>query len=357
MKLASVVACSVFCIRGDIPYPGQENPAPDEWFTECPPDMQDPLGPIVDRSKLRHRSGIERLITRNAFEQLFSGRHKYQTSCQNGRRAFHYDSLIRASKFFPEFANTGNEQQDAMELAAFLATCSHETTGAAEVAPCGRDYWGLCFVREFSCDIIGCPAYAQQDTCEDFPCPSTPGQEYYGRGAIQLSYNYNYAFFSKVMYDDPQVLLDDADRVAQIGTLAWASGLFFWMTEQRPKDSCHQVITGKRTYLKPSQTGGFGLATLIINGGAECSGASCQEDPKSAGRIQYFKRYAFLLDAPLCRRPNDVLKCARMMPYPFPNDTNAPGCRKPSTRAYVFPFIQRLITTTAKNRISRRVQI
>ena len=51
-----------------------------------------------------------------------------------------------------------------------------------------------------------------QWTARAWPCgkDSKGGYlSYHGRGAKQLSYNYNYAQFSSAMFGDPRVLLDE----------------------------------------------------------------------------------------------------------------------------------------------------
>ena len=40
---------------------------------------------------------------------------------------------------------------------------------------------------------------------EAYPC--TPGKQYYGRGARQLSWNYNYGAFSRAVLGDARLLL------------------------------------------------------------------------------------------------------------------------------------------------------
>ena len=44
-------------------------------------------------------------------------------------------------------------------------------------------------------------------------------------------------------------LLNDPDEVADDGYYAFASALWFWMTPQSPKPSCHDIITG---YFEPN---------------------------------------------------------------------------------------------------------
>ena len=135
-------------------------------------------------------------------------------------------------------------------------------------------------MREAGCtnNGAGCEQY-RGDTCDSgnyygkvWPCPI--GAKYFGRGAHQLSYNYNYGEFSEVSFGDSSVLLGDPDRVAREGWLALSSAIWFYMTPHSPKPSMHDVVVG---YWKPNASdiasgnrAGFGATTNIINGGIEC---------------------------------------------------------------------------------------
>ena len=112
--------------------------------------------------------------------------------------------------------------------------------------------------------------------------------QYYGRGPIQLSWNYNYgAAGEELGYD----LLNNPDLVAQDPEIAWATGLWYWMT--RGRTTCHDAITGGS---------GFGMTIDIINGGQECNGAW----PEAVqDRVEYFQTYCALLGVD----PGDNLEC------------------------------------------------
>eukprot|EP01054_Gregarina_sp_Poly1_P005346 Gregarina_sp_Poly_1__5345@NODE_2824_length_1670_cov_11_197130_g1780_i0_p1_GENE_NODE_2824_length_1670_cov_11_197130_g1780_i0NODE_2824_length_1670_cov_11_197130_g1780_i0_p1_ORF_typecomplete_len362_score24_16Glyco_hydro_19/PF00182_19/6_8e27Hormone_5/PF00184_17/48Hormone_5/PF00184_17/37_NODE_2824_length_1670_cov_11_197130_g1780_i05391624 len=219
---------------------------------------------------------------------------------------------------FPDFANSGDWRTDALEVASFLAMHSQETGGGWTTAPCGTYAWGGCFVSELGCEVPGsCSGYnSGYQNCiyeYGFPCDPVPGNDYFGRGSIQVSYPYNYALLSHDLFGDPQILLRNPEQVATNATLAYASGLWFWMKVQRPKDSCHEVVTGQKTYDRSGNQGGFGLCTMIINGGIECGG--CTEIDKAENRFLFLQRYAYLMGVPLCRRPNDILGCAGTANY------------------------------------------
>jgi predicted chitinase len=69
------------------------------------------------------------------------------------------------------------------------------------------------------------------------------GVDYYGRGALQLTHYYNYRDFSKWLYGDESVLLNNPEKVALEGELAFLSALWFWMfykDAELIKETCHQ---------------------------------------------------------------------------------------------------------------------
>ena len=68
-------------------------------------------------------------------------------------------------------------------------------------------------------------------------------KKYYGRGAKQLSYNFNYGQFSQAMFGEGRLLLDYPDFVADTW-LNLASATWFYTTPQPPKPSMLHVIDG-----------------------------------------------------------------------------------------------------------------
>lgn len=179
---------------------------------------------------------------------------------------------------FAKFVNENNQSNNKRELAAFLANISKETTGGWQTPVGGGsngDYavWGLYFVHEVGfTNANSAGAYSQAHA--EFP--PNPAVGYYGRGPIQLSWNYNYGQFSKFIYNDKNILLNNPGLVQQDGVLAFKSGIWFWMMPQCPKPSCHQamhelwegtsgIYTAAKMYKK-----GFAHTNNIINGGLEC---------------------------------------------------------------------------------------
>ena len=242
------------------------------------------------------------LLSEAQFNQIFL--HRGTSPCPG---AFYtYQSLIEAARAFPSFVAQGTVDDRKRELAAFLANISHETTGGWATAPDGPYSWGLCFIREggnIDPSTLGsyCVASAQ------YPC--APGKKYYGRGPIQLSYNYNYGQAGAALGAD---LLGNPDLVAADPVLAFKTALWFWMTPQAPKPSCHDVMTGQfapsAQDLAAGRKPGFGLTVNIINGGVECN----QPTPlQVTDRVGFYNRYTQIFGV----SPGTDLYCDKMKSY------------------------------------------
>jgi len=204
---------------------------------------------------------------------------------------------------FEDFLNK-NPDNDKRELAAFLANISKETTGGWQLPVGGGsagDYanWGLYFVHEVGyTSANGAGAYNNGDP--NFP--GNPAVGYYGRGPIQLSWNYNYAQFSKFLYNDMSVLLNNPDLIQQDGALAFKSAIWFWMMPQCPKPSCHQAMhdlwvpqSGEYASSKMYKKG-FAHTNNIINGGLECRNTSSAAfTQKVVLRSELYKYYLSIL--------------------------------------------------------------
>ena len=178
-------------------------------------------------------TGFAAIVSQAQFNQMFPNRNSFYT----------YSGLVAAANTFPAFANTGDIQVRKREAAAALANFSHETGG-------------LVYINEI----------AQGEYCSGGATPCgvcAPGKRYYGRGPIQLSWNYNYCTAGQALGLD---LWANPDQVSQNATTAWRTALWFWMTQSgagyRP---AHSSITGGY---------GFGETIRTINGSLECNGGN-----------------------------------------------------------------------------------
>lgn len=205
---------------------------------------------------------------------------------------------------FENFLNHTTPVNNKRELAAFLANISKETTGGWQMPVGGGtsgDYaqWGLYFVHEVGYTAANSAGtYSQAST--DYP--PNPAKGYYGRGPIQLSWNYNYGQLSKFLYNDVSVLLNNPDLVQQDGVLAFKSAIWFWMMPQWPKPSCHQVmhdlwVPNSGEYSMPKMyLKGFAHTNNIINGGLECRNTSTTAfTEKVVIRSELYKYYLSIL--------------------------------------------------------------
>lgn len=196
---------------------------------------------------------------------------------------------------YGSFLATGDLNTRKRELAGFLANISHETGGGSVDGQVSDNLTGLYFNEEvgfIGSDAIG---YVQNGGTNYLP---VAGKSYHGRGGIQLSYNYNYGLCSDVLFGDSSILLNDPDMLERDGILGLMTGIWFWMTPQPPKPSCHQVITGiwqpKPGAPNESYNGNFGLTIIIINNEA---GQSETGAGAVARRARYFRLFAAKMGA------------------------------------------------------------
>ncbi|MES1918473.1 hypothetical protein MHBO_000438 [Bonamia ostreae] len=187
------------------------------------------------------------------------------------------------------FLKSNDMNKNRLELAAFLAQTSHETTGGWNTAIPPRFFWGYCFYREINPGYNYCDSTAF-DECKanDYDCKCSPGKAYYGRGPIMLSWNYNYGLFSQEYFGDNR-LLSTPELLESDGALAFEAAIWFWTRPVYSKPSCHDVIHGNVISSDfEGRTIGFGLLTNIINGGLECGKGN---NEKENDRIGFYERY------------------------------------------------------------------
>lgn len=148
------------------------------------------------------------------------------------------------------------------------------------------------------------------------------GKQYYGRGAKQLTWNYNYGAFSVAMYGKPSILLEQPELVSETW-LNFASAIWFFVTPQPPKPSMLHVIDGTwQPNSADSEAGispGFGATINVINGGYECGAAG--NNKQSQNRENYYKKYCktFALD---CH--TERTDCAHMGKFSASGSANPP---------------------------------
>jgi hypothetical protein len=205
---------------------------------------------------------------------------------------YSYDAFVAAAKLFPLFLGDGSDSTQKRELAAFLASISHETSGGWDNAPGGAYQWGLYYIQEKGYPKKTVTDYADASNKKWMP---VEGKSYHGRGPIQLSWNYNYGQFSEAYFGNKQILLDDPERLLRDPVLCFASAIWFWVRDQYPKPSCHDIMAGQWEPTAKDLAGnrglGFGTVVNIINGGLECGTNHSDRTKYRYGFYHYFCDY------------------------------------------------------------------
>nr|BAK52490.1 Family 19 chitinase [Streptomyces plicatus] len=215
------------------------------WYWEpnaCDGGSQTPVGNFV--------------VTEAQFNQMFPSRNSF----------YSYSRLTAALSAYPGVANTGSDAIKQLEAAAFLANVSHET-GA------------LVYIVELN--NANYPHYC--DSIQAYGCPA--GQAaYYGRGPIQLSWNFNYKAAGDALGID---LLNNPWLVQNDSAVAWKTALWYWNTQSGPGS-----MTGHNAMVNGA---GFGQTIRSINGSLECDG---KNQAQVQSRVTKYELYAVIGGVP-----------------------------------------------------------
>ncbi|KZV43108.1 chitinase 5-like [Dorcoceras hygrometricum] len=185
-------------------------------------------------------------------------------SCE-GKGFYTRAAFLEALGSYSQFGTVGSTDDSKREIAAFFAHVTHET---------GR----MCYIEE-----IDGPS---KDYCDEsntqYPC--APNKGYYGRGPIQLSWNFNYGPAGNSIGFDG---LNNPEIVATDRVISFKTALWYWM------NNCHDLITSGQ---------GFGATIRAINGALECDGAN----PSTVdSRVRYYTQYCDQLQVD----PGNNLRC------------------------------------------------
>ncbi|MEV4003764.1 glycoside hydrolase family 19 protein [Actinomadura sp. NPDC049753] len=196
------------------------------------------------------------VVSESQFDQMFPSRSSF----------YSYSGLTAAMAAFPAFANTGSDTVKKQEAAAFLANVNHETGG-------------LVYIVEQNTGNY--PHYC--DASRSYGCPA--GQAaYYGRGPIQLSWNFNYKAAGDALGID---LLNNPWLVERDASVSWRTGLWYWMTQNGPG-----TMTGHSAMVNGR---GFGETIRSINGALECDG---RNPAQVQSRVNAYQRFTQILGVP-----------------------------------------------------------
>ncbi|WP_020412392.1 glycoside hydrolase family 19 protein [Microbulbifer sp. VTAC004] len=257
---------------------------------------------------------VESIISEDTWDYLFPVRADEYT----------YTNFLRAVAKFPAFCGeyTDGRDSDAIcrkVLSVMFAHFGQET--GAHAAAWDEPEWrqGLYWIREIGWTEETSGGYGACDSgsswaAEVWPCAINADggyKSYFGRGAKQLSWNYNYGPFSQAMYGDIYTLLENPELVADTW-LNLASAIFFFVYPQPPKPSMLHVVDGtwkpNSIDLANNLTPGFGVTTNIVNGAIECSKGS--EDYRSQYRMDYYRSFTEYLGVDI--PADEELGCANM---------------------------------------------
>ncbi|MGW6461665.1 glycoside hydrolase family 19 protein [Streptomyces sp. NPDC055078] len=196
------------------------------------------------------------VVSEAQFNQMFPNRNPFYT----------YAGLKAALGAYPAFANTGSDTVKKQEAAAFLANISHETGGLVHI------------VEQNTANY---PHYCDRN--QPYGCPA--GQAaYYGRGPIQLSWNFNYKAAGDALGID---LLNDPYKVERDPSIAMQTALWYWNTQKGPG-----TMTGHSAMVNQA---GFGQTIWSINGSLECNGGN---PAQVQSRVNKYTQFTQLLGVP-----------------------------------------------------------
>lgn len=239
--------------------------------------------------------------------------------------SYTYQRFLQAVAKFPAFCGDYTDGRNAdlicrRSLATMFAHFAQETGGHNRWDTVPEWRQALVYLREIGCTDSGTicgynaecndPVFNKVWTCGRNADGSW--KKYFGRGAKQLSYNYNYGPFSQAMFDgDQRVLLNDPDRVASTW-LNLASAIFFFVYPQPPKPSMLHVVDGtwvpNAADLAIGAGNNFATTIQIINN--ECGGGT--ERASAQNRIDYYKQFAPDLGWNIA---GEQLSCANMQRF------------------------------------------
>ncbi|XP_074284511.1 acidic endochitinase SP2-like [Silene latifolia] len=193
-------------------------------------------------------SSVSSVVTQSFFDGIIG---QAAASCP-GKNFYTRDAFLNALGNYPQFGTSGaNNDDNLREIAAFFAHVAHET---------GR----FCHIEEndgAATNDVFCDASNTQYTC-------VSGKKYYGRGPLQLTWNFNYGAAGQSIGFDG---LNAPETVANDVVISFKTALWFWM------NNVHSVLNQ-----------GFGASIRAINGGVECNGGNPSE---VNDRIQLYQQY------------------------------------------------------------------
>jgi beta-glucanase (GH16 family) len=200
-------------------------------------------------------AGIAGVVSQAQFNAWFPKRNAFYT----------YAGLVSINDKYPDFADAGDMNVRKREVAALLANVSHETGDLVYVAEANTaNYCAYCDPSK----SYGCPAHR----CS-----------YYGRGPLQLSWNYNYKTAGDALGYN---LLGNPGLVQSNANVSWQTAAWFWNTQTGAGS-----ITPHNAMLQSNGSSGFGFTIKAINGALECPSRGGSNTGQRDARIKRYKLF------------------------------------------------------------------
>ncbi|XP_020698437.1 chitinase 4 isoform X2 [Dendrobium catenatum] len=214
-------------------------------------------GPCYNRPPSSGVVSVASVVTQKFFNSIIS---QAGAGCR-GKRFYTRQAFMDAVKKYSSFGRDATADDSKREIAAFFAHATHET---------GH----FCYVEEVDKSNSYCDTRYPQ-----YPCAS--GKKYYGRGPLQITWNYNYALAGKDIGFDG---LKSPETVSNDVVVSFKTALWFWM------NNVHRVVNQ-----------GFGATIRAINS-IECNGGNTGE---MNDRVNIYKNYCSQFGV----SPGDHLTC------------------------------------------------
>ncbi|KAL2930146.1 Endochitinase EP3 [Bienertia sinuspersici] len=222
-------------------------------------DIVAPHLPIV--AKGTTPGGVAVSVPNLVTDAFFNGIINQASSSCAGKRFYTRSAFLSALKSNAKFGTGGSFDDTKREIAAFFAHVTHET---------GH----FCYIEE-----IAKSTYCQASTT--WAC--NPNKQYYGRGPLQITWNYNYGPAGKSIGFDG---LNAPETVANNAVVAFRTAFWFWMNNVHSR-----IISGQ----------GFGSTIRAING-MECNGGN---SAAVNARVGFYTKYCNQLGV----SPGNNLSC------------------------------------------------
>jgi len=175
-----------------------------------------------------------------------------------------FDQFKKAVAAYSKTTAGGNPPEPSQELYdAYVNSVGKELSLAEQAQFCANTIW----------ESVGFSVNKEMDpNCQAGGCPYG---KYFGRGFIQLSWDYNYKAASQAIFGDENVLISDPDKVLS-DELSWKTALWFWTDKVHPKVEAAKAADQLQ----------LGHSVMVINGGLECGPSA---NGKAANRLAIYK--------------------------------------------------------------------